>query len=105
MMSDAFMNHLVNGEIKNQTIRLFIDYPIGEAKLRGTFEMIHIRNPAPQLISDLVFSFIERIEARSLKRVRDPSPEVKHQTQEVLRKIKPKVAKKKNPKQIGSKII
>ena len=104
MMSDSFDNKLVTGEISNPDINLHIDYPMGEAKLRGTFRLKHIKNPAPQLIADLVFDFIEKIEKKNLKRIREPSPEHKQIHVEPI-KAKPKAIKKKNPKQIGSKII
>ncbi|OMJ89301.1 hypothetical protein SteCoe_8599 [Stentor coeruleus] len=105
MMAEAFENKFVSGEVKNQAIELFIDYSIGQAKLRGNFTMKHIKNPSPQLISNLVFSYIEKLEVKSLKRPREPSPETKSQVVEPL-KIKAKILKKKKkPKQIGSKIL
>lgn len=104
MMREAFDNNLISGEIVNQLITMHIDYPIGEAKIRGSFTLKFIKNPAPQLISDLVFGFINKLEMKSLKRFRESSNEAKSQVVE-LPKIKPKIQKKKKPKQIGSKIL
>lgn len=105
MMAQAFENKFVSGEVKNQAIDMFIDYPIGQAKLRGNFTLKHIKNPSPQLISNLVFSYIERLEIKSLKRPREPSPEIKSQVVEPLKVKAKNLKKKKKPKQIGSKIL
>lgn len=104
MMKEAFESQLISGEIVNHTINLHIDYPIGEAKIRGTFNLKHVKNAPPAAIASLVFDYIQKLEQRMLKRPRELSSEIKSQAVEPL-KAKPKVQKKKKPKQIGSKII
>lgn len=106
MMRESFNQKLIMGEINNKELKIFVDYPMGEAKLRGTFNLKHIKNTAPQLLADFVFAYIEKIEAMSLKRPREPSPQakIKVPVAEPIR-TKPKIVKKKKPKQIGSKII
>lgn len=104
MMKEAFENELISGEIGNHTINLHIDYPIGEAKIRGTFVLKHMKNAPPAEIAALVFEYIQKLEHRMLKRPRETSLEIKSQVVEPI-KAKPKVQKKKKPKQIGSKII
>jgi hypothetical protein len=104
MMREAFENNSISGEITSHLVHLHIDYPIGEAKIRGSFSLKFIKNPAPQLISDLVFGYISKLEVKSLKRPRESSSEAKSQVIE-MPKLKPKPTKKKKPKQIGSKIL
>jgi hypothetical protein len=104
IMSNGITEGLIKGEIVNEIIHLHIDYPIGEASLRGTFHLMSIKNPAPRLIAELVFRFIDRLERKNLKRVREPSPQIRQAITDIV-KIKTKPAKKKQPKHIGSKII
>ncbi len=104
MMKEAFANELVSVEVVDYKMHLHIDYPIGEAKIRGTFELPQVIDVQQKLSADLVFEYIHMLETKMLKRTREVSPEIKSQVVEVL-KPKPRFQKKKKPKQIGSKII
>lgn len=104
MMKEALENELVDVELANHKMHLHIDYPIGQAKIRGTFKLILEKHDEQKLIADLVFDYIHKLETKMLKRTREASPEIKSQVVEGL-KPKPRFQKKKKPKQIGSKII
>lgn len=103
-MYNSIINKDLSVEIQNQELTLSLNYQINVGKLKGSFVLHLERLLNRESIANLVFTYIEKLETRSLKRIREPSPEV---PQLIAKPIQPKakVVKKKNPKRIGSKIL
>ena len=104
LMYNSIINKDLSVEIQNQELTLSLNYQINVGKLKGSFVLHLERLLNRESIANLVFTYIEKLETRSLKRIREPSPEV---PQLIAKPIQPKakVVKKKNPKRIGSKIL